>query len=173
MSTSQLPTLGQFGNDDLRLEQRQKAALREINRSNIGSRKNSHCRLFYEAVTRVQNCACRRNSSPTISFARSRIVTTPRVLAELGHSRLQNMPLIGNPNNLGKRSKPNSAALLHVFVWRWTMQTFCRILPQLHSLSALAPRWGCFFTARRRSLQGLGATRRWNWLCRHFGFAVA
>ncbi len=45
-------------------------------------------------------------------------------LAELGHS-------MWNPNNLGKRSKPNSAALVHLTVWRWTMQTLCRILPNL------------------------------------------
>jgi hypothetical protein len=28
-------------------------------------------------------------------------------------------PFVGNPNNVRKRSKPNSGSLWHVFVWRW------------------------------------------------------
>jgi len=40
-------------------------------------------------------------------------------------NHFQNGPLAWNPVNLGKRSKSNSVAVLHVFVWWWTKQTFC------------------------------------------------
>jgi hypothetical protein len=60
--------------------------------------------------------------------ARRRRRLRPRLPYANGSPSLP-FPWTANPNNSGKRSKPNSGPLRHVLVWRWTMQTFCRILP--------------------------------------------